>query len=268
MHKKLISISYTLYGRNYDYYLPIVKQFDFFNDFFEETLKSEYEYEIVLYIDNSVDVSYFENLPINFILYENEKLLSNVPSKMWRFYNVFFRKADIYLFRDSDSVISKRELAFLKVWFDSSFNYNVIRDTRLHLYPIMAGTFSVKHDGVDTIKKNLTERPCFVNNRKHFYDQIYLAEVIYPKIILDLLVFSNFLVFENENHIRTDYRSQDFIGGYYLNNRLDKHWHDFKFIENFSIKKLKFLNYSTSLILIYISSLLLQQKITRFKIKK
>ena len=124
----------------------------------------------------------------------------------------------------------------------------------------MAGTFSVKGSCISLMQNILKENPCFIKNRKHFYDQIYLAEIVYPKIISNLLVFSNFLVFENENYIKTDYRTIDFIGGYYLNNKLEKHWHDFKFIDKFPIKALKFLNYSTRLILLYISYLLIREK--------
>nr|WP_315152575.1 hypothetical protein [uncultured Flavobacterium sp.] len=262
MRKKLISISYTLYGRNYDYYLPIVKQFDFFNVFFKETLNSEYEFEIVVFIDNSVDLSYFNELPIQFIMNTDHVLLSDVPPKMWRFYNIFFTKADVYLFRDSDSVISKRELSLLKTWLDSKYDYNVIRDTRLHLYPIMAGTFSIKQSGIELFKNVLSENPCLIKNRKHFYDQIYLAEILYPKIISNLLVFSNFLVFKKEHYIKTDYRTKDFIGGYYLNNELEKHWHDFKFVEDFPLRSLKIMKYSTRLVLLYISCILLKKRIS------
>ena len=261
MNKKLITISYTLFGQNYNYYQPIVKQFELFNNYFYKVFPSEFEYEIIVFIDKTVDVSYFKDLPIRFILNTSEGLLNDVPAKMWRFYNIFFREADVYLFRDSDSTISERELLLIKQWIDSQFNYNVIRDTRLHLYPIMAGTFSVKNEGLNLLKQLLSEKPCFINNRKHFYDQIYLAEIIYPKIISDLLVFSNFLIFENENYIQTDYRIKDFIGGYYFNNKLDKHWHDFKFLKNFPLKSLKFFKYSTRLILLYISILLVSKKI-------
>jgi hypothetical protein len=262
MHKKIISISYTLYGKNYEYYLPIVKQFDLFNEFFNEELDCEYEFNMVVYIDNSVDVNYFKDLPIRFILNIDHVLLSDVPSKMWRFYNIFFTKADVYLFRDSDSVISKRELSLLKIWFDSKYDYNVIRDTRLHLYPIMAGTFSVKEAGIDLMKNIFNKNPCLIKNRKHFYDQIYLAEILYPVIFPNLLVFSNFLVFKNENYIKTDYRTEDFIGGYYLNNKLQNHWHDFKFVKDFPLKSLKIMNYSTRLILLYVSFFLLKKRIS------
>lgn len=261
MHKKLISISYTLYGNNYNYYLPIVKQFVFFSDYFCKVLNSEYEFEIVIFIDDTVDLNYFKDLPIKFILNTDQPLLSNVPSKMWRFYNIFFNKADIYLFRDSDSIISERELYFLKTWFDSKFDSNVIRDTRLHLYPIMAGTFSVRGVCIVLLQNILKENRCLINKQNHFYDQIYLAEVVYPKLISNLLVFSNFLIFENENYIKTDYRNNDFIGGYYTNNKLPKHWHDFKFLDDVSVKRLKSLNYSTRLILLYISFLLLKKKV-------
>ncbi|KIO54184.1 hypothetical protein IW18_04075 [Flavobacterium hibernum] len=242
-----------------------MKQFELFTEYFNKVLNSEYEFNMVVYIDNSVDLSYFKDLPIQFIINADHVLLSDVPPKMWRFYNIFFTKADVYLFRDSDSVISKRELSLLKIWFDSEYDYNVIRDTRLHLYPIMAGTFSVKQSGIELMKNVLSENPCLVKNRKHFYDQIYLAEILYPKIISNLLVFSNFLVFENEHYIKTDYRTKDFIGGYYLNNELETHWHDFKFIENFPLKSLKMSNYSTRLILGYISYILLKKRISFFK---
>lgn len=261
MHKKLISISYTLYGKNYNYYLPIVKQFVFFSDYFYKVLNSEYEFEIVVFIDNSVDLNYFKNLPIRFILNTDEPLLIDVPSKIWRFYNVFFSKADVFLFRDSDSIISHRELSLLNTWIQSKFHANVIRDSRLHFYPIMAGTFSVKGDCICLLQNILLKNQCLIKKRKHFYDQIYLAEVVYPKIVSNLLVFSNFLVYENENYIKTDYRNQDFIGGYYLSNKLKKHWHDNKFVDNFTLKILKCLNYSTSLILLYISFLLVKKKI-------
>lgn len=261
MHKKLISISYTLYGNNYNYYLPIVKQFVFFSDYFYKVLNSEYEFEIVIFIDDTVDLNYFKDLPIKFILNTDQPLLGNVPSKMWRFYNIFFNEADIYLFRDSDSIISERELYFLKTWFDSKFDSNVIRDTRLHLYPIMAGTFSVRGVCISLLQNILKENRCLINKRNHFYDQIYLAEVVYPKLIANLLVFSNFLVFENENYIKTDYRNHDFIGGYYINNKLPEHWHDFQFLDDVSLKRLKSLNYSTRLILLYISFLLLKKKV-------
>lgn len=260
MRKKLISISYTLYGTNYDYYLPIVKQFEFFDIFFQEILKSGYEFEIVVFIDSSVDLNYFKDLPIRFILNTEEPLLKNVPAKMWRFYNVFFSEADVFLFRDSDSVISERELSLLNRWFDSKFDANVIRDSRLHLYPIMAGTFSIKGSYISLMRSVLMENPCYVKNRQHFYDQIYLAEIVYPKVVSSLLVFSNFLVFRGENFIKTDYRSKDMIGGYYLNNKIENHWHDFKFIDNFPIKKLKFFDYRTRLILLYISYLIIVTK--------
>lgn len=257
MHKKRISISYTLYGNNYNYYEPLVMQYDLFSDFFVETLGPEYEFEIVVFTDDNVDRDYFNGLLIRFITVKEEKILEEVPAKMWRFYNVFFSEAEFYLFRDSDSIISERELKFLKIWFESKYDANIIRDSRLHLYPVMAGIFSIKGKYIEVLKEVLIGSPCEINNRKHFYDQIFLAEVVYPQISANLLVFSNFLVFKNEIFIRTDYRNFDFIGGYFKDNKIDNHWHDGKFISNFPLKTLKILNYSTTLVLIAISFFIL-----------
>jgi len=255
MSNKLISISYTLYGKDYNYYLPLIKQYELLNS--KVDVLSGFDFEMVVFVDNTVDMEYFENIPIKFIFNSSKKILHNVPPKMWRFYNVFLTSADVFLFRDSDSLISNRELGLIKIWLESPYNANVIRDTRLHLYPIMAGTFSIRNDCVQELRNILIQHRCVSLGRKHFYDQIYLTEFVYQNILSRLLVFSNFLVFKNENYIRTDYRVADFIGGYYHYNKIERHWHDFHFVNNFSTKVLKVFNYSTRLNIIYISGLII-----------
>jgi hypothetical protein len=182
---------------------------------------------------------------------------------MWRYFNVFHNDSDVYLFRDSDSLITVREMNLIKNWLETDYCANVIRDSRLHLFPIMAGTLGVRKKCISMLKDILKSADIIYLNNMHFYDQIYLAEFVYPRFKKDLLVFTNFLCFKGENYIKTDYRNMDFIGGYHKNNLLKRHWHDNHFVTVSSPKVLKFFNYSTRLILVYLSSLIIVNSVKR-----
>jgi len=260
----LISVSYSLYGKNSIYYFPLREQLEVFNNWKSEGRYKEFIFEIVVFVDKSVDSNFFRDLPLKLLYIEDFTELLNVPPKMWRYYNVFYNEADVYLFRDSDSCITVRELDFIRIWLKTDYDSNVIRDTRLHLFPIMAGTFSVRKGCISMLKEILKSSDGISLNNGHFYDQIYLAEVVYPKFKSKLLVFTNFLCFKHENYIRTKYRKKNFIGGYYNNNNLNKHWHDSEFVTLSSQKILKLLFYSTTLVLFFISIVIIINKTKKF----
>jgi hypothetical protein len=260
----LISISYSLYGKNSNYYFPLREQLEVFNNWKSKGLYKEFNFEIVVFVDKSVDLNFFRDLPLKLLYIEDFAELRNVPPKMWRYYNVFYNEADVYLFRDSDSCITDREVDFIRIWLKTDYESNVIRDTRLHLFPIMAGTFSVRKGCISMLKEILKSSGSITLKSGHFYDQIYLAEVVYPKFKSKLLVFTNFLHFKHENYIRTDYRNKNFIGGYYNDNNLSKHWHDNEFVSLYSHNILKFLLYSTKLVLFFISIVIILNKTKKF----
>jgi hypothetical protein len=252
-----------LYGDNYDYYLPIVEQLAVFNQIQSEGKFQDITFDIVVIADNSVKKEYFQNTPVRLLDAKLFDRLKNVPPKMWRYYNVFFTQADVYLFRDSDSIINTRELDFINQWLDSPFGSNVFRDSRLHLYPIMGGTFGVRNNSLLKLRGILSSSVTVYPKDKHFYDQIFLAEVVYPLIMGDLLVFTNFISFKGENTIRTEYRNSNFIGGYFKNNTLKEHWHDGVFLENIPVNILKMSFYKTRVILFFLSFFIILDKIKK-----
>lgn len=260
----LISVSYSLYGNNSIYYLPLLEQLEVFNNWKSEMRYKDFDFEIVVYVDKSVDLNFFSDLPLKLNYIEDFPELLVVPPKMWRYFNVFHNKADVYLFRDSDSLITVREMNLIKKWLKTDYCANVIRDSRLHLFPIMAGTLGVRKECVSILKEILKSEEIISWNNTHFYDQIYLTEFLYPRFKKELLVFTNFLCFKGENYIKTDYRSKDFIGGYHNNNHLKKHWHDNQFVTVSSPKVLKLFKYSTRLTLFFLSSLIILNFVKRF----
>ena len=260
----LISISYSLYGKNSIYYLPIREQLEVFNNWKSEGLFKDFNFETVVFVDNSVDTAFFRDLPLKIYSIDDFPELLEVPPKMWRYHNVFKNDADVYLFRDADSLISVREIEFIKIWLETDFSANVIRDSRLHLFPIMAGTFSVRKEGVSMLREIMNSDDKMFSRNSHFYDQIYLAEFVYPRFQRELLVFTNFLCFKGENYIKTDYRHKNFIGGYSKSNFLEAHWHDNQFVTLSSPKILKLFKYSTRLMLFFISCLIILNSIKKF----
>lgn len=260
----LISVSYSLYGKNNIYYLPLREQLEVFNLWKSEERYKEFNFEIVVFADESVDKTFFRDLQLKVHSINDFPELLEVPPKMWRYYNVFKNKAEVYLFRDSDSLITVREIEFIKIWLESDYWVNVIRDSRLHLFPIMAGTFGVRKEGVSMLREILNSADNMYSRNSHFYDQIYLAEFVYPRFKRELLVFTNFLCFKGENYIKTDYRNKNFIGGYSKNNFLKAHWHDNQFVTLPSPKVLKLFNYSTRLMLFFISCLIILNSINKF----
>ncbi len=260
----LISVSYSLYGKNSIYYLPLREQLEVFNNWKIEGRYKEFNFEIVVFVDKTVDITFFRNLPLKVHSIDDFSELLDVPPKMWRYHNVFKNEAEVYLFRDSDSLITAREIEFIKIWVETDYWVNVIRDSRLHLFPIMAGTFSVRNEGVSMLREILKSTDNISLRNSHFYDQIFLAEFVYPRLKKELLVFTNFLCFKGENYIKTDYRHKNFIGGYNQNNFLNAHWHDNQFVTFSSPKILKLFNYSTRLILFFVSCLIILNSIKKF----
>lgn len=63
---------------------------------------------------------------------------------IWRTMATEFRGAEIVLFRDADSRITKREVAAVQEWQQSSFRVHVMRDFPKHTMPLMGGTWGIK----------------------------------------------------------------------------------------------------------------------------
>ena len=85
--------------------------------------------------------------------------------------------------RDADSWVSSREKACVDAWLASNKNFHIIRDHCYHSQKIMGGMWGVRNYILPKIAEEVEK---FSQNNT--YDQGFLADVIYPNILHDVIV--------------------------------------------------------------------------------
>lgn len=109
----------------------------------------------------------------------------------WRFLTASDPDVDIMISRDSDSLLSERERVCVEEWLNSDKGFHIIRDHCYHGQKIMGGIWGSKKGTIeninDLLEKHLAETG--------IYDQGFLAEKIYPKVLGE----NNLLVHYNKD---------------------------------------------------------------------
>jgi hypothetical protein len=153
---------------------------------------------------------------IKIVVHENPVLCKH--PKVLRFLISEALDADYYFFKDSDSVVTNKELRIMRAWIaDSTSEAMIIRDHPLHVAPIMAGMFGVSSKFAEFVSDSANK--AFLTNRIRFqnpysYDQDWLMRDVYPRLINRASVFSSFLYYSGENvtTIEREFNDDDFIG--------------------------------------------------------
>lgn len=112
--------------------------------------------------------------------------ISDAPTgdKMfWRFLPAGEPDVAVMISRDCDSWLSFREACSIKKWIESEKQFHILRDHCYHSQKIMGGIWGVKRGLLLNIKELYSE---FI--KKSHYDQQFLAEYIYPKILETCMV--------------------------------------------------------------------------------
>ncbi len=106
--------------------------------------------------------------------------LQVIPGPMWRFLALDLPRVHRVVFRDADSVISLREVHAVNEWLHGSTHFHVMRDAVTHTELILAGLWGAVAGALPPmlpmIQAFLTEP---VKSR-HFADQYFLREYIWP----------------------------------------------------------------------------------------
>lgn len=205
--------SYSIYGEDYDkYYFPMIENI---------RLSKEANALIVISTNSFYEASvrsFFSPFLSDIKLIVFEGGLSETFPKLLRFMAVELIDADFYFFKDSDSIVTKKELEIMQNWIDNAdADALIIRNHPMHIAPIMAGMFAIKRDLSSFLTDSI--KNCFKRNKpifysKYGYDQSWLAKHIYPKIIKRALVLTSHFFYSNENLIRIegDIEKNQFIG--------------------------------------------------------
>ncbi len=105
------------------------------------------------------------------------------PGTFWRFHAVTDPQVAKVQFRDADSLINQREAQWVQEWLDSKQPFHVFRDWYSHLDLILAGMWGA-HAPYLAHMSEWIEAHLQVRTELHptHADQIFLAEVIWPRI--------------------------------------------------------------------------------------
>ena len=205
--------SYCIYGYDHTrYYFPVVSNIQsarMVNALVVISTTEQFKSSVQEYFN-----SYLNEIVI--ISCEN-KSLSSFP-KMLRFLISKKIDADYYFFKDSDSIVTNREMQIMQDWMIlPKPRAMILRDHPMHVAPIMAGMFGLSKCLAENLADHILND--FFTNSQEFdnpysYDQDWLMTDFYPKINHIADVYSSFLFYSNENlhRIEREVCGSKFIG--------------------------------------------------------
>jgi hypothetical protein len=102
------------------------------------------------------------------------------PGPMWRLLALDAPLIHRVLFRDADSVVSRREARAVEQWLSSGKRFHVMRDDGSHTELIMAGLWGVVADSLPPLELLMQ---CFMRTppkSRYFADQDFLRQYVWP----------------------------------------------------------------------------------------
>ena len=199
--------SFSLFGDNPIYTIGTIKNVKLINKYFPE-------WGIFIYTNKNEFDNIIQKLLTMGCIIRYEKNDQWVNST-WRFKSITESDVDVMVCRDSDSRISERDVSAINEWLSSDYNYNIIRDHPIgHHWKMNAGMWGAKktdfivrmNEMINDFKKTNSN----LINQKTF-DQIFLANVIYPHIVKDTIIHDEYYGYENHaKPINHDRESNDF----------------------------------------------------------
>jgi hypothetical protein len=149
----------------------------------------------VLYPDWGCRFYIDESVPINIVSKLNDlgseliymfDGLSNFKKLFWRMLVISDKSVDKFLIRDCDSRLNIREVNAVKEWEESGLDFHIMRDNRCHGNLIMGGMWGGNNGKIDDLINGIPNyieyRKNMVSNNGYNLDQIFLGEMVWPRI--------------------------------------------------------------------------------------
>jgi hypothetical protein len=215
---KRISINYSLWGSSEEYYLPLLKSLQLGRH-------NEVNAEVRVFYDNSVNEEILQSLRefgVILVKVDHKKNLSNSEKMTWRYGSIFDSCEDIVFIRDSDSLITTREVILMNKFINSKYLFHTIRDHCEHIMPIMGGLFGIKSELFNIFKKTYEKKFYKFKELSYQGDQLFLGKYVYPQIRRKLLAHTSTYAYTGENYSLICLNDSDgFIGRKFLSDAHD-----------------------------------------------
>lgn len=161
-------LSYSLFGKDASYVFPLLDSIGVAKYALNNPI-------IVVYHDNSIDIEVVELLKANSVELKLKKESVGLSGTFWRFEAIQDYPNKVIFFRDSDSLLTEREVKIIRSFSESEHSLCCIRDNHRHTHLILAGMFGIKAN-IDDIESTM---PPEVMRSERLADQVYLAHSLW-----------------------------------------------------------------------------------------
>jgi hypothetical protein len=197
----IIVWAYSIYGDDKTrYYDPM-----------QENIKAAKDLGVKILIFTTKDslnevVSYFQEFIRDVKIEVIEDEFFNKFPKFMRFIASEVIDGDYYFFKDSDSVVTRREIGVMNDFISKeNCDCMIIRDHPHHIAPILAGMFGLtaKKAREFVLRLNETKEAVYGSPQSEYsYDQDWLEKYIYPDFVRTAMIYTDFIYFKNEKFTR------------------------------------------------------------------
>lgn len=170
------AITFSIYNDKPKYLTGLLKNIELAKEFYPD-------WEVYVYYDDTVPSDFINSLSVKLF----DCTGNGVNKLFWR----FFADIDVFMVRDADSRIGKREQQAVNDWITSGRRLHIMRDHPHHKFKIMGGMWGFVPKGFsikDRYDKwvNVANRGTTLETKG--MDQLFLADVIYPEFAGDSLI--------------------------------------------------------------------------------
>lgn len=146
------------------------------------------DWSCLFYVDESVPIDVVERLrAAGAVVVLIDPAMKRWPGTMWRFVAADIPGVHRILFRDADSLISKRERPLVEAWIESRRKFHHIRDWHTHTELVHAGLWGMVGGALPEMRPMIARYLRTPPTSAHFADQFFLRQMVWPSLRLDLL---------------------------------------------------------------------------------
>ncbi|XP_046450976.1 uncharacterized protein LOC124199264 isoform X2 [Daphnia pulex] len=126
-------------------------------------------------------------------------LLRGLNGRMFRFLVMLDPNVDVFISRDTDSVILQREVDAVDEWLRSNYTFHLMRDHKNHTAIILAGMWGVKlHQRRDLIEGLTRAMILAGQDQVKSTDQTLLDKIVWPAAQYDVMAHDSYHCQRNE----------------------------------------------------------------------
>lgn len=189
------------------------------------------DWHIYIYHDDNFNPETIEELRLNSLISTKKITDMSISAMQWRFLPHDDEDVDLFIVRDLDSRITKREQISVNEWIDSGKILHIMRDHPHHHYDILGGMWGMRKQKnfnmYDSIKNWNNTKGYNIDKDwyEKWWDMNFLSEVIYKKFSENSFINSSFHMIESWAKPFTEERENNhFVGEIFLEND-ERHYH-------------------------------------------